>query len=536
MTASQSCASARWKAQVDSTRADTTKKEQPDSAVDSAMAVTEKPDVVEDTVAADSVKEEVVPEKPAKGVDEIDDFIQNAKDLFIAGKQDEAEKLLLTRQKELRAETVRFEAGSADFQKIVKVLIDSYHLLGNMYVDQKEYGKAEKEFKRITKMDSTFYKAFGDLGEVYFLTEKYEKALEYFEMAAKLNPEDPLYPDYLNFTKGSMAYDDGLTSFNLTMYDQAIKQFKASLPFLKNEKTLNYKVHAFLGRAYFETLKFKEAEAEYEESLKLNRSYPEIYAHIGFLELARNEFNGAIKSFQKAIQMYNKKKDLQPETEARLLNNIGFVYFLMGNNYSTQKKNVLAVTYYKESKKHYELSLNRQPSYEEAKGNLSHVDKILSGERNAVAVSLFQDAAKEIDAEKQVEIYRKILKKDPTYEDALVNIGVSYYFSGKIDSAIQSMETALRINKYLPQAHNNLGFVYSKLGKHDKAIKHLYRAIQLKKDYKAAYENIAFAYLGKKEYDKARKIWEQLLVIFPNDPDALLGLNQINKAQDGSGQ
>lgn len=110
---------------------------------------------------------------------------------------------------------------------------DAYELLGQVYLEQKEFALAEETFRFLVKFASEDASAIAYLGEVLEEIGKKEEALECYEKAVSLSPKNPKYLDFLI----SLALD-------LEQKDKAREFLKK----LKEVNEDNRKIEEFEGR------------------------------------------------------------------------------------------------------------------------------------------------------------------------------------------------------------------------------------------------------------------------------------------------
>jgi tetratricopeptide (TPR) repeat protein len=76
------------------------------------------------------------------------------------------------------------------------------------------------------------------------------------------------------------------------------------------------------------------------------------------------------------------------------------------------------------------------------------------------------------DVESETETQKRLLGENPNNARAYFNLGVLYYFQGKVEAAIDSYTKALEIDQNLSEAHKNLGEIYVVRGQYTLAWKH----------------------------------------------------------------
>ena len=80
---------------------------------------------------------------------------------------------------------------------------------------------------------------------------------------------------------------------------------------------------------------------------------------------------------------------------------------------------------------------------------------------------------------KAIERYKNYLKMQHDEPDVIVDMGVCYYQLSDYNSAIATMEKAIKINPNHQIANFNLGIVNSAAGNHDKALEFWRKAIEI---------------------------------------------------------
>lgn len=82
------------------------------------------------------------------------------------------------------------------------------------------------------------------------------------------------------------------------------------------------------------------------------------------------------------------------------------------------------------------------------------------------------DFALNYDVDAEVETLNRIIAENPNDPKAYFNLGVLYYFQGKVDEAIDLYKRAIEIEPNLSEAHKNLGEIYVVREQYDLAWKH----------------------------------------------------------------
>ncbi len=109
-----------------------------------------------------------------------------------------------------------------------------------------------------------------------------------------------------------------------------------------------------------------------------------------------------------------------------------------------------------------------------------------------------------------INLYNEVLKIEPNFIKAHINLGVLFRSLGNNEKAISCYEKAIKINPNLLDTAYNLGNIFKELGKNERAISCYEKVIQLDPSNSKAFNNLGniFKELGKNEqaisyYEKA---------------------------------
>jgi len=120
-----------------------------------------------------------------------------------------------------------------------------------------------------------------------------------------------------------------------------------------------------------------------------------------------------------------------------------------------------------------------------------------------------------------IEEYRRILAEDPYNLAAITALGNAYFDYGQWKEAIQIYERALLINPGDADVRTDLGTAYRNIGMTDRALAEYRTALKYDPGHLNARYNTGVVYAtNKKNYKEATRIWEDLLKIAPNYPQA----------------
>jgi tetratricopeptide (TPR) repeat protein len=120
-----------------------------------------------------------------------------------------------------------------------------------------------------------------------------------------------------------------------------------------------------------------------------------------------------------------------------------------------------------------------------------------------------------------IEEYRTVLAEDPHNFAALIGSGNAYYDSGEWKKAISMYEQALAIDPRNADVRTDMGTAYRNLGMPDRALAEYRLALQHEPGHLNARYNLGIVLANdKKDYAAAIRVWEGILKIAPNYPNA----------------
>ena len=133
--------------------------------------------------------------------------------------------------------------------------------LGTQYIILKQWDKAGETFEALLKLKPTDAAPHLNLGMALFNQKKLEEAESHLRKALELNSAGPTGHYYL-----------GLTLVSLKRYDEALKEFEATVANGGDNLAL---AHKYLGGLYMSANKQQQAADELEKYLKLDPKAPD---------------------------------------------------------------------------------------------------------------------------------------------------------------------------------------------------------------------------------------------------------------------
>ncbi|MCK9266548.1 tetratricopeptide repeat protein [bacterium] len=165
--------------------------------------------------------------------------------------------------------------------------IEFYNLLGNIFLEETNYPKAEEYFRQsIALLDNVAARFY--LGIIYDKLDMYDKMEEEMKKALELEPDNALTLNYL-------GYSYLLKDINL----------QEALSMIKKACSIEPDNGAFLdslGWAYYKLGNFKRAKGYLEQAVLLEND-AEVYEHLGLLYFELKEYNKSLLWLIKAYDL-----------------------------------------------------------------------------------------------------------------------------------------------------------------------------------------------------------------------------------------
>ncbi|CAF3818168.1 unnamed protein product [Adineta steineri] len=299
-----------------------------------------------------------------------------------------------------------------------------------------------------------------------------------------------------------------------------------------------------LGMLLIKLGKYDKAEQVYKVLFNLSTDNTEkalLYHQLGLIKRNQGDYNEALLSYEKALEIYQKFLPEDHPDLATSFNNIGQVYKNMGE-YSK------ALSFYEKSLDIFQKTL---PS--------KHTSLAISYNNIGLIQRFMGEYAKALEShEKALEIEQNSLPSNhPSLATSYNNIGLVYKHMGEYTKALESHEKALEIEqKTLPSNHpslaisyNNIGLLYDDIGKYSQALTFYEKTLEIYQktlpanhpDLATCYNNIGSVYKNLAEYSKALLFYIKTLQIeeksLPkNHPDLAITYSNIGIVYDNMGE
>ncbi len=268
------------------------------------------------------------------------------------------------------------------------------------------------------------------------------------------------------------------------------------------------RTHYGLGFALDNMGYYDEALKEYKETLRINPNQFQALNDLGGILLRRRQYDEAIGYFKRSLaakpdyllamgnlaRAYEGKANLkQAVKEAERMVQAAptnyEIHNFLGTYYAKAGKLDKAIAEFKEA-----IRLN--PRYRSARRNLE-----IARRKNELIKQqgiINEGASSEVPPDsvmghfyrgiafqqkglldKAVWEYQEVLKINPGYFDARVNLGMAYFKLGDDDQAIVEFNRALKLRPKSAVCHTNLGAIYARLEDKEKALYHFRESLRL---------------------------------------------------------
>ena len=118
------------------------------------------------------------------------------------------------------------------------------------------------------------------------------------------------------------------------------------------------------------------------------------------------------------------------------------------------------------------------------------------------------------------------MSKDPNAIEQY-NLGTNAMQEENYTKALPYLEEAVNIDPRFAFAWDNIGICNRRLGNFDAALVAYNKSLKLDAMGKTPLQNIPIVYEFKKEYDMAIQAYQNILKVYPNDPEAFYGAGKI---------
>ncbi|MBA4371857.1 MAG: hypothetical protein C0402_03235 [Thermodesulfovibrio sp.] len=379
------------------------------------------------------------------------------------------------------------------FNKVVQKDPDEFVALdyiGSIYLDRKEYTRAEEYLKRvleIRQLEGVYFK----LGIIREMLERYPEALADYETTLRHNPlhrqaRERIAQIYVKQKSLGKAIDEFLI--------------------LSSQQPENVDMHVRLGLLYYETRAFERSLDEFRTALAGGSEKTAVRYYLALVLEEMDRFDEALAEFKKII--------IQEPKNVNAFLHLAIIY-------SKQKKDDEAIKMFEEvlafdkDKPEIFLSLAmahlRTKAYVKAEAVLlDAIVRFKDNEELYFNLAMVYDKAERFDA--MVGALKKTLELNPRNADALNYLG--YYYADKnmnLQEARELIERALAVKPDNGYILDSYGWVLYRLGNFEQAIEQLEKAVTITTEDPMLFEHMGDVYHALHKREKALEHWRRSL-------------------------
>jgi tetratricopeptide (TPR) repeat protein len=383
--------------------------------------------------------------------------------------------------------------------------VEGYNLLGIICTEQKDYAGAMDAYQQALRLDANSTRTLNNLGNLYVAQEKLDLAEKEFRKVLRLEPGNR----------------DG--NYNLGLVLMAKGSPSEAIACFLRVRPSDVATRSNLTRAYLRAGRTTEGLKTATELSAQNKDDVQLHFTLGVLLASEKQYRGAQLELERA-------NALKPET-VEILYNLGQAYLRTGEYAKAELILNRALKLQPDSAETLYLLAQVDQNQGRSVDALDllvrahklapqNTDVIFLLARVSMTQNYFEDA---------IPLLESGLKIAPKRSDLHAALGESYFMSGKAEKAIEEFKVLVELD---PSARSYafLGLSYRHLGRFDEARK--YFEAGLKKDPHNASCLFNMGYIEERQGNHARAevLFQEALRSNPNLSDALLELANLRIA------
>lgn len=172
---------------------------------------------------------------------------------------------------------------------------DSLVEMGKLHLTQNRFSNAAREFQKAHKYKPNDVDILNYLAFAYAMNDKYEQAVECWETALTIEPDNELVKE--QFT--ACCREQAEECWHAHRYERAIKWLERGV----QSNPQDYSLHAFMGGIHLENGDVDAATTAFAQAIDINPSDPRAYAGVGHYYLQEYLIEEAEQYFSQAMEM-----------------------------------------------------------------------------------------------------------------------------------------------------------------------------------------------------------------------------------------
>jgi tetratricopeptide (TPR) repeat protein len=380
--------------------------------------------------------------------------------------------------------------------------VEGYNLLGIICSEQKDYAGAMDAYQQALKLDANSTRTLNNLGNLYVVQEKVDLAEKEFRKILRLEPGN----------------HDG--NYNLGLVLMAKGSPGGAIVHFQRVRPPDVATRSNLARAYLRAGRTAEGLKTATDLSAQGKDDVQLHFTLGVLLASEKQYRAAQLELEKA-------NALRPET-VEILYNLGQAYLRVGDD--TKAELVLNRAAKLRPDSPETLYLLAQADQDQGR-SVDALDLLvrahkLAPENTDIIFLLARVSMTQNYFEDAIPLLESGLKIAPKRADLRAALGESYFMSGKAEKAIEEFKALVELD---PSARSYafLGLSYRHLGRFDKARK--YFEAGLKQDPRNASCLFNMGYIEERQGNHARAevLLQEALRSKPDLAEALLELANL---------
>ena len=359
--------------------------------------------------------------------------------------------------------------------------------LAKVYLQIEAYTQAVAEYREVISFVGTVSnhnpalpKGYYGLGLAYAGLEKFEEAIEAYQMAIQYAPEWA----HIHASLGA-----GYAS--LHRYDEALDAYKTAHD-LKPDDAM---IHHQLGNIYSKRGKRSQAITYQQRAIAILPTLASAHYQLGLLYSQENRVPEAISAYETAYSA-------DPEL-IEALYNLAQVHIRNGNKQVAREKMQL-----------FEKRKVVVKPIQDLRGALQRT--IEPTQRAGILANIGRIYLKSELYEKAVSEYEKAIALNPKSVEAYNGVGIAYAMLKRYSNAIDAQNEALALQPEFAEAYAGLGLVYLMQNEYDLALTHYRRVVTLNPQFLDAHLKIGIILLNQQQYAEAASAYQKAIELNPD--------------------
>jgi tetratricopeptide (TPR) repeat protein len=171
------------------------------------------------------------------------------------------------------------ESGMEDYKKTAEYWLN----LGNAYYYSGKYKKAIESYEQAIRINPDDAEAYTNLGCAYAGLDMHKEAIESFKQAIRINPD-----------LADAHYGLGVSYWASGMHEDAIESYKQAIRINPDLADAHY----HLGDAYYNSAMYKEAIESYKRAIRIKPDFAEVHYCLGFVYMILSDRASALEEYK----------------------------------------------------------------------------------------------------------------------------------------------------------------------------------------------------------------------------------------------